>query len=448
MTKTIRAAASVLLFFAAFSSYGDVLRIVVDDTIHPASQEFISRSIDEASRQHYDALLIELRTPGGLETSTRKIVNAIAASPVPVIVWVTPAGSRAASAGFFILESADVAAMAPGTNTGAAHPVLLGQKPDDVMKQKMENDSAAFIRSVVAHRGRNVQAAESAVLQSKSFTDQEALQLRLINFVARDQQDLLRQISVSPVTRFNGQKQKLTLSAARVVTSEMTLREQLLSFLMDPNIAFVLLALGMLGLWAEFNHPGAVLPGVVGGLCIILAVFALNILPTRYAAFALILLALVLFVLEGFITSHGVLGAGGVVAMFFGGLLLVNGPVPEMRVHWITALAVSLPFGIIAVFLVTLVVRSHRRRVVTGTQGMIGEIGTAQTALTPSGRIFVRGEIWSAVAPRDVAVGEQVVVRAVSGLELRVDPLRDSDTGPLNSPRESTLSPAQESAPT
>ncbi|MEO8217031.1 MAG: nodulation protein NfeD [Acidobacteriota bacterium] len=438
LTKAFRLLATTLLLLSPVAGFADVLRIVVDDTIHPASQEFISRSIDEAGRKPYQALLIELRTPGGLESSTRKIVNAITASRVPVIVWVTPSGSRAASAGFFILESADIAAMAPGTNTGASHPVLLGQKPDDVMRQKMENDSAAFMRSVATHRGRNVKVAESAVLQSKSFTDEEALQLGLINIVARDQRDLFQQISAKPVTRFNGDKQQLVLNSARVVTSEMTMREQVLSFLMDPNVAFVLLALGILGLWAEFNHPGAVLPGVVGGLSIILAIFALNILPTRYAAFALILLAFILFVLEGFITSHGVLGAGGVVAMFFGGLLLVNGPIPEMRVHWITALSVSIPFGIIAVFLVTLIVRSHGRQVVTGMQGMIGEIGIAETALTPGGRIFVHGETWSALSPVNVAVGESVVVRAINGLELKVEPVavpsQIAGTGSPNGP--------------
>lgn len=414
----------LLLLVIAASARADVVKIVIDGLIHPIADEYIARAIEEARSKGDQAILIELRTPGGLETSTRTIVNRMLASPVPIIVYVAPSGSRAASAGFFILQAADIAAMAPGTNTGAAHPVVLGaEKLDEIMKQKMEQDSAAFMRSIVAKRGRNVALAESAVLQSKSFTDQEALQQKLIDLVAPDQASLLGQIHGRRFTRFSGQQFSLQLSDPRVRTMEMTLRQQILSFIMDPNVAFILFSLGMLALWAEFNNPGAIVPGVVGAVAILLAVFALNILPTRYAAVAMILAGFIFFALEAKFTSKGILGVAGILMLFLGGLLLVDSPVPEMRVHWLTALAVSVPFGIIAVFLATLVMKAYRRPVTTGEAGLIGEIGVARTALAPEGKIFVHGELWNATATRNVGVGDRVRVRNINGLLLEVEPV-------------------------
>lgn len=415
--------ALVLVVSASVASAEVVVKIVIDGMIHPITDEFVGRALAEARKQHASAVLIELRTPGGLVDSTRDVVNKILMSPVPVIVYVAPSGSRAASAGFFILEAADIAAMAPGTNTGAAHPVsLTGEKVDDVMKTKVENDAAAFMRAFVAKRGRNVVAAESAVRESKSFTEQEALQQKLIDIVSPTQEDLFRQISGRKFKRFDGRDATVQLSNKQVRVIEMTLKQQILGFIMDPNVAFILFALGALGIWAEFNHPGAVFPGVIGLISILLAVFALNILPTRFAAVALILAAFVLFALEAKFASHGILGSGGVLAMFLGGLLLVDSPVPEMRVHWITSLAVSLPFGVIVVFLMTLVLRSRKLRVSTGEQGMIGEIGVARTQLAPTGKIFVHGELWNAVSSIPVDPGMQVKVREIDGLTLKVDP--------------------------
>ena len=342
-------------------------------------------------------------------------------SPVPVLVWVGPSGSRAASAGFFILLSADVAAMAPGTNTGAAHPVMFGEKVDDIMKMKMQNDAAAFMRSLAQRRGRNVQAAESGVRESKSFTEDEALALKLIDVVASDVPSLLRWADGRTVKRFDGSTTVLHVAGRPVVEYEMSLKQRLLSWIMDPNVAFILMSLGMLALWAEFNHPGAILPGVVGLIAILLAVFALNLLPTRYAAIALILAAFLFFALEAKYTSYGVLGAGGVLCMIFGALLLVDGPIPEMRVHLITALVVSVPLGLITVFLMTLVLRAYRHRVVTGVEAMVGEIGVARTALEPDGKVFVHGEIWNATSPAPVEAGARVRVRAVSGLRVEVE---------------------------
>lgn len=411
------------LLVVSVASSAQVLKIVVDDTIQPITDEYIGRAIAQAERNKDQALLIELNTPGGLLDSTRDIIEKILASPVPVIIYVAPSGSRAASAGFFMLESADVAAMAPGTNTGAAHPVTIGGgKLDDVMKEKLENDSAAFMRSFVAQRGRNVEVAESAVRQSKSFTEQEALSQKLIDCVASNEQDLFKQIQGKPVKRFNGQTVTLRLEGQPVHDYDMTLKERILAYLMDPNVAFILLAVGALALYAEFNHPGAVVPGVVGLIFILLAIFALNLLPTRFAALVLILTAFVLFALEAKFVTHGVLTIGGIAALTLGGLLLVDAPIPEMRVRLVTALAVSIPLGMITAFLMSIAWRARANKVVTGTQGLIGEIGMAQTALSPQGKVFVHGELWDAIASANIPPGQTVVVRQVDGLQLQVDP--------------------------
>jgi membrane-bound serine protease (ClpP class) len=405
------------------SALGEVLKIVVDDAIHPITTEYIGRAIAEAERSKDQALLIEINTPGGLLDATREIIEKIVASSVPVIIYVTPSGSRAASAGFFILESADVAAMAPGTNTGAAHPVTLGGgKMDDVMKEKLENDSAALMRSVVGKRGRNVEIAETAVRQSKSFTDQEALAQKLIDYVAPSEQDLLKQLDGKQVKRFNGQTITLNLSGGSIRPFDMTLKQHILAYLMDPNIAFILFAVGALALYVEFNHPGAVVPGTVGVVFILLAVFAFNLLPVRFAAVVLILASFALFALEAKFAAHGVLAIGGIVTLTLGGLLLVDAPIPEMRVHLLTALGVSVPLGVITVFLMGIALKARANKVVTGVQGLIGEIGVAQTALSPSGKVFVHGEIWDAVSVSNLAAGQVVVVQQVDGLQLRVSP--------------------------
>jgi membrane-bound serine protease (ClpP class) len=413
---------SVALLLVALSLPADVLKIVVDDMIHPISDEFIGRALIEADQHHDRAVLVELRTPGGLETSMRSIVRKIIDSPVPVIVYVAPAGSRAASAGFFILEAADIAAMAPGTNTGAAHPVTLGgEKLDDAMKQKMENDAAALMRTVAGKRGRNVAIAESAVRQSKSFTEQEALSGHLIDIVAPNESALLRSIDGRPLKRFNGDSSILHLAGQRVRVYDMSLKERILSHLMDPNVAFILLALGALSLWAEFNHPGAVLPGAVGLISIVLAFLALNLMPVRFAAMALLIVALALFALEAKFAAHGVLAIGGIIAMIIGALFLVDGPIPEMQIHLLTAATVAIPFALIAVFLASLALRARRNRVVTGPEGMVGEVGIARTPLSPEGKVFVHGELWSARASGALDSGTRVRVKAVEGLRIIVE---------------------------
>ncbi len=424
MSRILFGFAAALVFSSVCS--GEILKVVVDDTIQPITEEYIARAIDEAQRRNDQAVLIEINTPGGLVESTRKIIEKITNSQVPVILYVTPTGSRAGSAGIFILEAADIAAMAPGTNAGAAHPVLIGPfapKIDDEMKRKIENDTAALMRSVASKRGRNVEAAESAVLESKSFTEQEALSQRLIDYVASSDNDLFRQMEGKSFKRFNGQEVTLKLTGQPIAPFGMTLKERILGYLMDPNISFILLAIGALALYAEFNHPGAVVPGTVGVVFILIAAFALNLLPTRFAALVLILGAFALFAAEAKFASHGVLTIGGITLLTLGGLLLVDSPIPEMRVHLLTALAVSVPLGLITAFLMTMAVKARRNKVVTGVEGLVGETGVAQSALSPGGKIFVHGELWDAVSSSDVPAGQSVVVRRVDGLLLQVEPL-------------------------
>ena len=415
--------ALLALLFAAFAipTNGAVLKVVIDDVIHPISEEIIDRALAAGAVQNAEAVVIELRTPGGLESSMRKIVESILKSRVPVIVHIAPSGSRAASAGFFILQAADIAAMAPGTNTGAAHPVLLGEKLDEVMKMKLQNDAAAFMRSIAQRRGRNVAAAESGVREAKSFTEDEALAQKLIDVVAPDTASLLRAIEGRTIRRFDGTAAVLRVAGKPVVIQELTVREKLLSWLMDPNVAFLFFSLGMLALFAEFKTPGAILPGVVGLIAIVLAVFALNLLPTRFAAFALILVAFALFAAEAKFTSYGILGIGGVICMVLGALMLVDGPIPELRVHLATALAVSVPIGLIAILLMSLVLKANRNRVATGVEAMVGEIGVARTAVGADGKVFVHGELWNATAPAAIAAGSRVRVRSVNGLRLFVE---------------------------
>src|SRR6266700_3375707 len=421
----------IFVFLLSICSAADVLKVVIDDTIQPVSAERIERALDLAAAHKDDAVLIELSTPGGLMTSMSEIVQKILASPVPVIIYVTPSGTHAASAGFFILESADVAAMAPGTNIGAAHPVgPLGEDIKGARGQKVENDAAALMRSIVLKRERNVDVAESTVRQSKSFTETEALSQKLIDYVAANEQELFKQIASHPIKRFNGQTLTLNLVGQTERVLEPTLKQRIMTWISNPNVASVLLMIGIMALYAEFNHPGAVVPGTVGVVCILLAVFALNLLPTRFAAVVLILASFVLFALEAKFASHGVLAIGGIVTMVLGALLLVDAPIPEMRVHLGTSLAVSIPLAIITVFLMSIALKARANKVVTGSQGLVGEVGVAQTPLSPEGKVFIHGELWDAVASTNIPAGQTVVVRQVDGLKIRVDPVSSAQRAP------------------
>ncbi len=419
-----------------------VAEIPVNSVIHPISAEYVTAGMEQAIRQRVDLILIQLSTPGGLDTSMRLIIEKILSSPVPVVVYVGPSGSRAASAGFFILLSADVAAMAPGTNTGAAHPVFIGAgETNEVMEQKVENDAAAYLRSIAGQRGRNVELAEEGVTESRSFTEAEALENRLIEYVASDRADLIQQLDGAEVTRFDGEKQVLRLAGAQIEVYAPSFRQTFLSQILDPNVAFILLILGILGLYVEFSNPGLIIPGVAGGIALILGLFALSLLPVNWAGAALILLAIVFFVLEAKFATSGILAAGGVLSMVLGALMLINTRLPGGTVALPTALSVALPFALITVFLLRLVVRARRVKATTGVIGMIGEMGRVQTALDLRGRVYVHGELWEAVSPKPLSPGELVRVRAVEGLSLLVDPVSNSHPTSAQSSPEAPAQP-------
>src|SRR5215472_1343321 len=406
----------------------DVLKIVVDDTIQPMAAEFIDHAIQEAQRSHSEAILIEINTPGGLMSSMHEIIEKVLGSSVPVIIYVAPPGAHAASAGFFILESADIAAMAPGTHTGAAHPVFINPlsgtsvPQDPVMKEKVENDALALMRSFVGKRGRNQEVAESTIRESKAVSADEALAQHLIEYIAKDDADLLQQIDGKTISRFDGSKTTMHVAGKPIRLYEMSLREHTLSWLMNPSLAALLLSFGLMALYIEFNHPGAIVPGVIGFICVLLALFALHMLPLRYEALALLLGAFVLFALEPKMHSHGVLTAGGIFMMVVGMLLLVNGPIPEMRVQLWAALSIAIPLGLITAFLMSIAIRARRGKVVTGEQGLIGQVGVVTSRLAPAGKVLLHGALWDAVATASVEVGQPVVVRQVQNLVLQVEP--------------------------
>jgi membrane-bound serine protease (ClpP class) len=398
-----------------------ILVVEIKSVIEPVTAEIVARALAQAVAEHDALVILKIDTPGGLMDSMRQIMSSMEASPVPVATLVAPSGGRAASAGFFILEAGDVAAMEPGTNTGAAHPVAMGGEMDAVMKQKVENDAAAAMRSVTVARERNSDLAQSAVLQSKSFTEREALESHLIEIVARDERDLIRQLDNRQIKRFHGEETTLHLKDATVVTFDPSLRQRILVLISDPNLALILLAIGALGIYSEFNAPGMVLPGVAGAICALLGLAALSVLPISWLGASLLILAVVFFALELKFTSHGVLGAGGAVALVLGSLLLIDSPLPELRIRPLTAIAVSLPLAIITAFLVTIAARARRNKRTTGPEAVVGEVGVAVEDLNPSGRIFTHGEYWFASAIYPVKAGEKVKVISIKGLELTVD---------------------------
>ncbi len=413
--------AALALQYAAAAA-PKVIAVDINGVIHPITLEIVNRAIVQATRDNAAALLIRLNTPGGLLDATRSIDQALLKSPVPVITFVTPSGGRAASAGFFILEAGDVAAMAHGTNTGAASPVLLNQEMDKVMRAKVENDSAALLRTMLANRGRNAAAAETTVREAKSFTEKEALDSKLIDLIVADEGALLTTLNGREITRFDGRKVKLALAGAEVVDYRETFRERVISAIADPNLAFILLVAGALGLYVEFSSPGLVFAGVAGAISLLLGLSGLSVLPINWVGVALLLLALTFFIAEAKFTSHGVLGVGGAVAMVLGAVLLVDAP-PDLRIHVSTALAVTLPFALITTFLVSLVVKARRNKLVSGMESMVAEIGEARTPLAPRGTVFVHGEYWQAESPDPIEAGAPVRVVRVDGMLLRVEPV-------------------------
>jgi len=397
----------------------------VDSIIHPVSAEYMIGTMDLADRNGATLVVFTLRTPGGLVDSTRNIVTHMIAAKTPVAVYVAPSGARAASAGFLLTIAADISAMAPGTNIGAAHPVTgTGEKMDETMAKKAAEDVAAYARTLASRRHRNATLAAAAVMESRAFTDEEALGASppLIDLVAADISDLLEKLDGRNVSRFDGATVTLTTHGARLVPVTMSLRQQVLSAIAHPNVAYLLLSLGTLGLTIELWSPGAVLPGVAGGLCLLLAFFALQMLPVNFAGLLLILFGLLLLALEIKVTSYGLLTAGGLAGLVFGSMILMDSPIPELRLSLRVVLPVVLGFVSIAVFLVRLGVASQQRPAVTGVAGMIGEVGRALTDIGPlsPGRVATHGEIWEATSEEPIAKGARVRVTRVDGLQLAV----------------------------
>jgi membrane-bound serine protease (ClpP class) len=407
-----------------------VLLVAVDGMVHPVTTEIFTSALERARQQGDSLIILRLNTPGGLMDAMRETIERMVASPIPVVTYVAPSGGRSASAGFFLLESGDVAAMAPGTNTGAAHPVALGGQMDAIEKEKVENDAAAYMRSICAKRGRNSAIAESAVRESKSFTEREALDQHLIDLIAPDEKSLLAALDGREITRFNGSHETLHTAGASIDVYERSARQKVISAIADPNVALILLVLGALGIYLEFTSPGLIAPGVAGAILLLLGLSALSLLPINWLGAALLVVALASFVLEAKFATHGILALGGAIAMVLGAVMLVNGPIPEMRVHWQTALGLALPFSAITVFLLSLALRARRNKVETGAEGMIGETGSALTALAPEGKVLVRGEYWDAVAAAGpVSPGARVRVTGIHNLKLTVESLAERTGG-------------------
>ena len=399
-----------------------VVQINLDDVVHPVSAAYVKDGIDHAKAIGASAVILRLNTPGGLIDSMQEIVKAILSSSVPVITWVGPSGARSASAGFFILLAGDVAVMAPGTNSGAAHPVSsTGQKIEDVMEKKIVSDATAYIRSYTAKRGRNAELAERGVTESRSYTADEALKGNLIDAVISDVQGILDRYDGKEIRRLDDRAVTLHLKHAVVQNFQMTVRQRILSRVLDPNLALILALAGLLGIYLEITHPGFTLPGVFGAISFILALFAFNMLPVNWAGAALIVLAIVLFVMEATVTSHGILALGGIVSMIAGALMLVEGPIPQLRIRLSTTLAVTFPIAAITVFLVRLVYLSHRRKSVTGEEGMLGEAGVAKTDIHTEGKVLVHGEYWNASSDLPIPAGSRVRVVKVEGLKVEVE---------------------------
>jgi len=414
------------------ASFSNVFELRIDGEIEPILAEYVVNGVDQANREHASLILITMNTPGGLDTSMRSIIHAILTSHAPVVTYVSPTGSRAASAGFFILVSADVAAMSPGTETGAASPLieLFGSpvKIDDTLQKKIMNDATAYLRSYVSQRGRNVELASTAVTDAKAWSDKEALDGKLIDLVASSPEELLAKLKGRTFTRLDGTREQLTLAQPVVAIHEMTAREKFLTRIVQPDAFFILLILGALGLYTEFTHPGLFAPGVFGGIALLLALYAMHLLPVNFAGVLLLVLAFVLFGLEAKFPTHGVLGLGGILAMFLGAIFLIKSPLTGMGVSGWTALAVTIPFAVIVIILARLVMRSRSWKQSTGKEELIGEEADVTEAIGSAeamGMVFIHGELWRAASRGGTPIpkGARVRVKKVAGLTLEVEPV-------------------------
>ena len=412
----------LVVLLATSTAQGEILKVKIDGIIDPITSEFITNAVAEAEEKEAEFLLIALSTPGGLGLSMQEIIQVILNSEVPIVCYVEPQGARAASAGFFILLSADLAAMSPGTNTGAAHPVFPFGMENETMLEKVTNDALANLRAIVDQRKRNYELAEKGVLESKSYTAQEALEGGLIDLIAENEEELLKELDGREITRFSGEKQKIETRGQQVTLLEMTLRQKILSTIADPNMALLLGVVGLLGLYLEFTNPGLMVPGIAGGICFLLALLGFSLLPISLIGVLLILLAIGLFIAELTVQGFGLFGMGGVVAMTMGLLLLIDAPNPEVRIQLGVALAVAGSFAIIIVFLLRLVIKSYTAKVTTGTGSLEGAMGHARTQIDgEGGKVFVSGEWWQAVSREPIEAGTPVRVVGSRDLILTVE---------------------------
>ena len=393
--------------------------IEIDAPITPVVAEYIIKSIDRASKANVEALIIQLNTPGGLVDSTQQIVMKMMASDVPTVVYVAPSGGRAASAGVFITLAANIAAMAPTTHIGAAHPVQMQGKMDETMEKKAVNDLAAMMRGIAEKRGRNAKWAEDAVRNSVSITETEALQNKVIDLVAPDIPALVKAMDGRTVEMLIG-KRALRTAGAEVETITMGFRDKVLGIISNPNVAYILMILGFYGLYFELSNPGAIFPGVAGAICLILAFYALHTLPINYAGLMLIILAIALFIAEAFITSHGILGVGGTIAMLLGSVMLIDSPVPALQISWAVIIPVVSMSALLFIITVTVAIRVRREKTDTGREGLIGKQAEARSDLDPTGRIFIHGESWNARSNEPIHKGEKVTIIDIEGLTLIV----------------------------
>jgi len=406
-----------------------VLELKLDGEVEPILANYIDEGLADASRRHATLVLITMDTPGGLSDSMTDMIHHILDSPVPVVVYVSPDGARGASAGFLILLSADIAAMAPGTRTGAATPILMpgwiSMPMDEVLRKKINNDATAFLRSFTGKRGRDTKLAETAITEARAFTAQEALDGHLIDLIASDKDELLRELNGREITRFNGKKQTLSLQNYTLADFQLSARDRFLARIVDPDMFFLLLLVGALGLYTEFTHPGVVAPGVVGAICMLLALYAMHILPVNFTGILLIFLALALFAMEAKFASHGVLLLGGIVSMILGAMFLVRSPLTPAGVSFGVALSATLPFAFLTVFLMRLVLKSRKWKTATGKEELLGEQGVVTIAVPGGGEGMVRihGELWRAGSQQGIEVGTKVRVLRVNGLRLEVEPL-------------------------
>jgi membrane-bound serine protease (ClpP class) len=408
----------VLALFVSYQAPIDLA--AVDGVVGPVSARFITDAIAQAERDEAQLLIIQLDTPGGLDTAMREIVKGIFESRVAICVYVFPPGGRAASAGVFVAMAAHVVAMAPGTNIGAAHPVTIGREMDEEMAKKVTNDAAAYIKSIAEKRERNAEWAESAVRESVSITGEEAVEEDVIDLVAADIDELLWLLDGWKV-EVDGKEVVLATEEAPVIRIEMGFRDRLLARIADPNVAYILMLLGIFGLFFELQNPGAIFPGVVGVICLILAFFAFQTLPINYAGLILIVFGVILFILETQITSYGMLTVGGVICMFLGSFMLIRVTPPVLQISWKVIIPSVLAAAIFFVFAIGMALRAQRRKPTTGMKGIVGEIGVARTNITGAGKVFVHGEIWNATSQEVIKKGERVKVVGIEGLTLEVE---------------------------